>query len=146
MESLAPFLQGTCTPYNMPVYPGAQCKIAESLIDILRTSHMADKSALRPSGLDLADLSLSVASALPLRGLEDRLSTDRLFPVFHRKLTHCDVNLLQVSWCFFRNVPSCPKKSDDVRGESEDEIIFSCVGNVVGNIGYWRHILLIFQD
>ena len=25
MESLAPFLQGTCTPYNMPVYPGAQC-------------------------------------------------------------------------------------------------------------------------
>ena len=25
MESLLPFLQGTCTPYNMPVYPGAQC-------------------------------------------------------------------------------------------------------------------------
>ena len=24
MESLAPFLQGTCTPYNMPVYPGAR--------------------------------------------------------------------------------------------------------------------------
>ena len=24
MESLLPFLQGTCTPYNMPVYPGAQ--------------------------------------------------------------------------------------------------------------------------
>ena len=23
MESLAPFLQGTCTPYNMPVYPSA---------------------------------------------------------------------------------------------------------------------------
>ena len=23
MESLLPFLQGTCTPYNMPVYPGA---------------------------------------------------------------------------------------------------------------------------
>jgi hypothetical protein len=34
MESLAPFLQGTCTPYNMPVYPGAQCMIAKSLIDI----------------------------------------------------------------------------------------------------------------
>ena len=31
MESLLPFLQGTCTPYNMPVYPGAQRKIAESL-------------------------------------------------------------------------------------------------------------------
>jgi hypothetical protein len=28
MESLLPFLQGTCTPYNMPVYPGAQCIIA----------------------------------------------------------------------------------------------------------------------
>jgi hypothetical protein len=33
MESLLPFLQGTCTPYNMPVYPGAQCIIAESLTD-----------------------------------------------------------------------------------------------------------------
>ena len=35
MESLLPFLQGTCTPYNMPVYPGAQCKIADALIDRL---------------------------------------------------------------------------------------------------------------
>ena len=35
MESLLPFLQGTCTPYNMPVYPGAQCKIANSLIEDL---------------------------------------------------------------------------------------------------------------
>ena len=33
MESLLPFLQGTCTPYNMPVYPGAQCKIAVPEID-----------------------------------------------------------------------------------------------------------------
>ena len=33
MESLLPFLQGTCTPYNMPVYPGAQCQIANALID-----------------------------------------------------------------------------------------------------------------
>ena len=33
MESLLPFLQGTCTPYNMPVYPGAQRIIAESLIE-----------------------------------------------------------------------------------------------------------------
>ena len=23
MDSLLPFLQGTCTPYNLPVYPGA---------------------------------------------------------------------------------------------------------------------------
>jgi hypothetical protein len=30
MDSLLPFLQGTCTPYNMPVYPGAQRKIAIS--------------------------------------------------------------------------------------------------------------------
>jgi hypothetical protein len=33
MESLLPFLQGTCTPYNMPVYPGAQRIIADSLTD-----------------------------------------------------------------------------------------------------------------
>jgi hypothetical protein len=33
MESLLPFLQGTCTPYNMPVYPGAQCQIANALIE-----------------------------------------------------------------------------------------------------------------
>jgi len=32
MESLLPFLQGTCTPYNMPVYPGAQRKIAKALV------------------------------------------------------------------------------------------------------------------
>ncbi len=30
-ESLLPFLQGTCTPYNMPVYPGAQRIIANAL-------------------------------------------------------------------------------------------------------------------
>ena len=33
MESLFPFLQGTCTPYNMPVYPGAQRIIAKALTD-----------------------------------------------------------------------------------------------------------------
>ena len=33
MESLLPFLQGTCTPYNMPVYPGAQRIIAKSLAE-----------------------------------------------------------------------------------------------------------------
>jgi hypothetical protein len=33
MESLLPFLQGTRTPYNMPVYPGAQRKIASSLTE-----------------------------------------------------------------------------------------------------------------
>jgi hypothetical protein len=33
MESLLPFLQGTCTPYNMPVYPGAQRIIANALTE-----------------------------------------------------------------------------------------------------------------
>jgi hypothetical protein len=32
MESLLPFLQGTCTPYNMPVYPGAQRIVANVLV------------------------------------------------------------------------------------------------------------------
>ena len=30
MDSLLPFLQGTCTPYNMPVYPGARRMVANS--------------------------------------------------------------------------------------------------------------------
>ncbi len=34
MESLIPFLQGTYTPYNMPVYPGAQRIIAVALIEL----------------------------------------------------------------------------------------------------------------
>jgi len=38
MESLAPFLQGTCTPYNMPVYPGAQRQIANPLVEFLKNS------------------------------------------------------------------------------------------------------------
>ena len=33
MESLSPFLWGSCIPYNMPVYPGAQRIIAESLTE-----------------------------------------------------------------------------------------------------------------
>ena len=33
MDSLLPFLQGTCTPYNMPVYPGAQRIIVKALTD-----------------------------------------------------------------------------------------------------------------
>jgi hypothetical protein len=33
MESLFPFLQKTCTPYNMPVYPGARHIIAKALIE-----------------------------------------------------------------------------------------------------------------
>jgi hypothetical protein len=44
------------------------------------------------------------------------------------------------------NVPTGLQESDDVRGKSEDTIIFSCVGAVVGNIAYYPHILLIFQD
>ena len=33
MESLIPFLQGTYTPYNMPVYPGAQRIIANAYFE-----------------------------------------------------------------------------------------------------------------
>ena len=33
MESLGPLLPGTWTPDNMPVYPGAQCQIANALIE-----------------------------------------------------------------------------------------------------------------
>ena len=33
MDSLHPFLWGSCIPYNMPVYLGAQCIFAESLTD-----------------------------------------------------------------------------------------------------------------
>jgi hypothetical protein len=33
MESLAPFLWGSCIPYNMPGYPGAQRIIAAALIE-----------------------------------------------------------------------------------------------------------------
>jgi hypothetical protein len=32
MDSLLPFLQGTCTPYNMPVYPGALRLAGEPLL------------------------------------------------------------------------------------------------------------------
>jgi hypothetical protein len=45
MESLAPFLQGTSTPYNMPVYPGAQRIIADAL-----TEHCGRNFGLRSSG------------------------------------------------------------------------------------------------
>jgi hypothetical protein len=31
MESLSPFLQGTCTPYNTSVYPGARSMTATAL-------------------------------------------------------------------------------------------------------------------
>src|ERR1700733_10877020 len=79
----------------------------------------------------------------PIARLEG-LSRDRLFPVFHQKLAHCDGNLLQVSWCFSAKSQAVPKVGRRA-GESEDEIIFSCVGNVVGNIAYWRRILLIFK-
>ena len=36
MESLSPFLWGSCIPYNMPVYPGAQRKIANALIELVQ--------------------------------------------------------------------------------------------------------------
>jgi hypothetical protein len=49
MESLLPFLQGTCTPYNMPVYPGAQRKIANALTDTDGTPWRREDSPIRPS-------------------------------------------------------------------------------------------------
>lgn len=45
----------------------------------------------------------------------------------------------------FPQCPKSPKKSDEVRWKSENTRIFSCVGKIVGNIAYYRHILLIFQ-
>ncbi len=57
MESLLPFLQGTCTPYNMPVYPGAQCIIANALID-RRIS--TGKSASRLESCDQSYLWIAV--------------------------------------------------------------------------------------
>jgi len=50
MDSLLPFLQGTCTPYNMPVYPGARRVGGDtpgrqlfSVVDVYdATSHLVD--------------------------------------------------------------------------------------------------------
>ena len=39
-----------------------------------------------------------------------------------------------------------PKSPMKCAGKPEDKIIFSCVGNAVGNSDYHRHILLVFQD
>jgi hypothetical protein len=41
MDSLLPFLQGTYTPYNMPVYPGAQCIIANALVEVRISTEMS---------------------------------------------------------------------------------------------------------
>ncbi|MCU1302758.1 MAG: hypothetical protein JWQ87_3042 [Candidatus Sulfotelmatobacter sp.] len=38
-----------------------------------------------------------------------------------------------------------PKRPQKVRRSALDTRIFSCVGNIVGNIAYCRYILLIFQ-
>lgn len=38
-----------------------------------------------------------------------------------------------------------PKRPQKVRRSALDTRIFSCVENIVGNIAYYRHILLIFQ-
>ena len=35
MDSLLPFLQGTCTPYNMPVYPGARRLVGKPSLTLL---------------------------------------------------------------------------------------------------------------
>ncbi len=39
MDSLLPFLQGTCTPYNTSVYPGAQCITAHSYTTLGSCTH-----------------------------------------------------------------------------------------------------------
>jgi len=38
MESLSPFLWRTCTSYNMPVYPGAQCVVANWEVTLISES------------------------------------------------------------------------------------------------------------
>jgi hypothetical protein len=43
-------------------------------------------------------------------------------------------------------VRSDPEKSDEVRGKSRDEILFSCVGNFVGSSVEYRHISFIFHN
>jgi hypothetical protein len=43
MDSLRPFLQGTCTPYNMPVYPGAQWFVANSEVMVAVGTILTDR-------------------------------------------------------------------------------------------------------
>jgi hypothetical protein len=62
MESLSPFLQGSFIPYNMPVYPGAQRKVADPDLWHQRSrydahgSHMSEKSASR--GITFSSMSM----------------------------------------------------------------------------------------
>jgi hypothetical protein len=51
MESLFPFLQETCTPYNMPVYPGARHIIAKALIEADYSSNVGLQSLMKPSAI-----------------------------------------------------------------------------------------------
>jgi hypothetical protein len=45
MESLSPFLWGSCIPYNMPVYPGARRKTPKPEIDrMLPTNRSLSRS------------------------------------------------------------------------------------------------------
>ena len=70
MESLAPFLQGTCTPYNMPVYPGAQCKIANALFEqspAWKRALTCSRKSRTPKGIG--------SEKFGLRGVDSRGST-----------------------------------------------------------------------
>jgi hypothetical protein len=45
IDSLLPFLQGTCTPYNMPVYPGVRCIVAIHVSHLSRKKHEIPRRA-----------------------------------------------------------------------------------------------------
>ena len=89
------------------------------------------------------------ATAVPLR-IGAATSLDKNIPVFRtQQLTGFGQAVFTYPRPSARNteatVLSSPKKSDEVRRKSEGKRIFSCVGNIVGNIAHYRHILLIFQ-
>jgi hypothetical protein len=46
MESLSPFLQGSCIPYNMPVYPGAQRVIAWPMLQAYFSDNVLSDSGV----------------------------------------------------------------------------------------------------
>jgi hypothetical protein len=54
MESLSPFLWGSCIPYKMPVYPGAQRKTPYPRMwctERAGTSHFHESPTTRQTGL-----------------------------------------------------------------------------------------------
>jgi hypothetical protein len=65
MESLAPFLQGTCTPYNMPVYPGARSITANPAV-----TSFNNRYSLRPQHRSLRREDVLQA---PFRQVDERI-------------------------------------------------------------------------